>query len=194
MSKQTIKLLRGNNVTLLAACYERNETGEVVPMILDEFNIKVEVSQLLGEPKQLLYEVIDSNIISINCGVDSFDISGMYALEIVMNNSSGRNVRFAFKTAVYVVDYAEELGCDLEAGCNIVNLPPQVACNGRVVFSMYVVPGGIVVKSEVEALVAKFTEEYLKEFTETNYWFAPEPAIPTDLADTENDNSIVTTI
>lgn len=172
---QPIKLLRGNNVTLCSSLYERNELGELSPLPLAELDTRVTVYSGKRGTQEVPFKVVGANTIALNCSTDIFSVADVYNLEIVAHNvESGQHIRFAYRTAVQVVEYADDLygGCecgDDSQGYTVINIPPQIACGGYVKFSQYVAPGGIVTELElaprVEAEVAKQLAE-LEQFQE----------------------------
>ncbi len=167
--------MRGNNITLCSSLYERNELGELSPLPLAELDTRVTVYSGKRGTQEVPFKVGGANTIALNCSTDIFSVADVYNLEIVAHNvDSGQRIRFAYKSAVQVVEYADDLygGCDCHTdnqGYTVVNIPPQIACGGYVKFSQYVAPGGIVTELElaprVEAEVAKQLAE-LKQFQE----------------------------
>lgn len=158
--QEPIRILQGNNITLCASLYERNEFGELAPLPLGALTIDASVYNARRGEQQLSYKIVGENTLAINCDTDTFSDIGVYALDIrAVNPDSGQKIRFAYKSIVQIVEYAEDLqsgyDChtDKQQGYTVVNIPPQVACGGVVNFLQYIVPGGIVTEQELAAHV-----------------------------------------
>lgn len=157
--QEPIRILQGNNITLCASLYERNEFGELAPLPLGALTIDASVYNARRGEQQLSYKIVGENTLAINCDTDTFSDIGVYAIDIkAVNPNSGQKIRFAYKSIVQIVEYAEDLqsgyNCHTDKqGYTVVNIPPQVACGGVVNFSQYIVPGGIVTEQEVAAHV-----------------------------------------
>lgn len=135
MGKNTITILRGNDIPLIVACAVRDDAGEVTPINLEEAVVSVSVSSARMGERALSYDVVDENKLQILCSAEVFASVGVYALEIKINNA-GANIRFAYKSAVRVVEYAEELeNCDTYS---VAYLPEQTACGASIIIAQAV--------------------------------------------------------
>lgn len=116
----------------------------------------------------------------------------MYALEVRINNA-GANIRFAYKSAVRVVEYAEELeNCDTYS---VAYLPEQTACGTSIIIAQAVGVsvdvntgggGGGVTPAQL-AEVANALNAFKVEQTEKNTTY--EDAIATNKQKTESNAS-----
>lgn len=135
MGKNTITILRGNDIPLIVTCAVRNDAGEVTPIDLQSATVEVAVSSPRMGERALSYDVVDDNKLQILCSAEVFASAGVYALEVRINNA-GANIRFAYKSAVRVVEYAEELeNCDTYS---VAYLPEQTACGASIIIAQAV--------------------------------------------------------
>ena len=135
MGKNTITILRGNDIPLIVACAVRNDAGEVTPINLQEAIVRVSVSSARMGERELSFDVVDENKLQILCSAEAFASVGVYSLEIKINNA-GANIRFAYKSAVRVVEYAEELeNCDTYS---VAYIDEQTACGASIMIAQAV--------------------------------------------------------
>lgn len=134
-NRNAITILRGNDIPLIVACAVRDDAGEVTPIDLQSATVKVAVSSPQMGERALNFDVVDENKLQILCSAEVFASAGVYALEIKINNA-GANIRFAYKSAVRVVEYAEELeNCDTYS---VAYLGEQTACGASIIIAQAV--------------------------------------------------------
>lgn len=162
MGKNTITILRGNDVTLLAALYDRNNLGELVPLPLADMDLNVSVYSPRQGVQTLHYDLASGVTLMLRCDADTFDEVGVYSLEIKAT-SEARNIRFAVQTAIKVVHYVEDVHPD--GGCekpySVMSISPQIACGAHVRFAQFVgqaSAGGDASSEEIAALIEKVAD------------------------------------
>lgn len=173
--QEPIKILRGNDVTLLAALYDRNNLGELVALPLADMELNVSVYSPRQGVQTLHYDLASGVTLLLRCDAGTFDEVGVYSLEIKAT-SEARNVRFAVQTAIKVVNYVEEVHPD--GGCeepySVVNIPPQVACGAHVRFAQFAgqgsAGGGGGASSEEIAALAEKVADFEKELNIIEYF------------------------
>lgn len=173
--QEPIKILRGNDVTLLAALYDRNNLGELVALPLADMDLNVSVYSPRQGVQTLHYDLASDVTLMLRCDAGTFDEVGVYSLEIKAT-SEARNVRFAVQTAIKVVNYVEEVHPD--GGCedpySVVNIPPQVACGAHVRFAQFAgqasAGGGGGASSEEIAALAEKVADFERELNIIEYF------------------------
>lgn len=173
--QEPIKILRGNDVTLLAALYDRNNLGELVALPLADMELNVSVYSPRQGVQTLHYDLASDVTLMLRCDAGTFDEVGVYSLEIKAT-SEARNIRFAVQTAIKVVNYVEEVHPD--GGCeepySVVNIPPQVACGAHVRFAQFAgqasAGGGGGASSEEIAALAEKVADFERELNIIEYF------------------------
>lgn len=177
--QEPIKILRGNDVTLLAALYDRNNLGELVALPLADMELNVSVYSPRQGVQSLHYDIASGVTLLLRCDAGTFDEVGVYSLEIKAT-SEARNIRFAVQTAIKVVNYVEEVHPD--GGCeepySVVNIPPQVACGAHVRFAQFAgqasAGGGSGASSEEIAALAEKVADFERELNIIEYFVSAQ--------------------
>lgn len=181
MKKQEpIRILRGNDITLLASLYTRNEVGELNALPLAEMDISVNVNSARRGVQLLKFEVVGTTTLMLFCKADVLNEVGAYSLEIKAEND-GQNIRFAQKTAINVVEYAEDVHQEGDCGhpYSVVEIPPQIGCNSCIKFAHFVgqtpsAGGGSGASSEEIAALAEKVADFERELNIIEYFVSAQ--------------------
>lgn len=136
---QTVRFVRGNDITLRANCY-KTQNEEVVAIDLKNCDITVIVSMLQGGIKTVPFSIVEDNTLELYCTPSIFPVAGSYSLDITIIQSL-MNIRFATRAAIQVVEYSNELCTEGSAQCgenSVIYIQDQVACGEHIRLTNYV--------------------------------------------------------